>query len=363
MTKINELLRERNIPELLRTKRGKLVKTPADYQRRREEIKQLLEEKEYGFIPPNPEHVRVRIVSEDMSFSAGRAPLRKLEVICTLDGAEFSFPACSVIPKDKTNIPAFIHINFAQEVPHKYLPAEEICDRGFAVFSFCMNDVSPDMSGDFKANCGKHLLKNRRRDSASGKIAIWAWAAMRLMDYVQTLDFIDKENVAVIGHSRLGKAALVAGGFDERFKFVISNDSGCCGAAISRGGIGETIDVITNVFPFWFCPGFNKNAPNYESLGIDQNLLLGLTVPRHLMIGSAELDSWADPESEFLCLASLNSAYAIFGKRGLVHSDAVPTAPAVLSEGEAHYHVRCGGHYLSREDWNYYMDYIEKQGN
>lgn len=363
MTAIERMLEDRGVPPLLCMKRGRTVRTVKDYEARREEIKDLLQEKQYGYIPTKPEHVKVETKATDESFCRGTAPLNQLVVHCTVDGAECSFTARSVIPRGKTNLPAFVLINFEGDVPHKYYPAEEIADRGFAVFSFSIQDVCPDMSSDFKSGIGRYLVKNRRKASAPGKIAIWAWAAMRLMDYIETLDFIDKESVAVIGHSRLGKTALVAGGFDERFKYVISNDSGCCGAAITRGGIGETINIITDVFPFWFCPGFSKNADRYFDLGIDQNLLLGLSVPRHVMIGSAEDDLWADPNSEFLSVASLKDAYTIYAKRGLVFEDRLPTSPEILSQGDAHYHIREGGHYLSRTDWNIYMDYIEAHRN
>ena len=359
MTEIDKMLNNRDLPNLLLTKRGKRVRTVKDYEARKEEIKTILQEKQYGYIPQKPEHLKVEIKTTDDSFCCGMAPLNHLEVECTLNGRSFSFPARSVIPRDQKNIPAFVLINFDSAIPHKYYPAEEIAERGFAVFSFSVQDICKDMSGDFKDKCGKYLLENRKSSSAPGKIALWAWAAMRLMDYIETLDFIDKESVAVIGHSRLGKTALVAGGFDERFKYVISNNSGCCGAALTRGGIGETIGIITEAFPFWFCPGFTRNADRYFELGIDQNLLLGLSVPRQVMIGSADEDLWADPNSEFLSVASLKDAYAIYGKRGLVCEDRLPISGEILSQGDAHYHIREGGHYLSRTDWNIYMDYIE----
>ena len=184
---------------------------------------------------------------------------------------------------------------------------------------------------------------------------------MRVMDYIETLDSIDKENVAVVGHSRLGKTAMVAGGFDERFKYVISNDSGCGGAAITRGKVGETFEWMAGVIPHWFCPRWLDKVKSGIELPYDQNFLAALTVPRHLMIGSAENDEWSDPESEFLNCASTNEAYALYGKNGLVYGDEIPKAKSVLGEGEALYHIRKGDHYFSREDWLVYMEYIDKK--
>ncbi len=359
MLDIEKLLSDRGIPDALIMKSGKRVKNTKDFEKRREEIKKLLADEEYGIIPEKPESMRVEAISEDDAFSAGKAPLKNLKFIFSSQGKECSFPVYSVIPKNRTNIPAFIHINFRPNVPDRYLPSEEIADRGYAVFSFCYEDVAKD-SPDFKSGCAGFLSKGRRRKNAPGKIAMWAWAAMRVMDYIETLPEIDKQNIAVIGHSRLGKTALVTGAYDERFKYMISNDSGCSGAAISRGKGGESVEKITETFPFWFCPRYAEKAKSFAEGKYDQNFLLTLLVPRHIMIGSAEEDLWADPESEFLGAASVKDAYALFGKEGLIYGDAIPTAKDYLGEGDCLYQIRKGMHYLSREDWCAYMDYIDK---
>jgi len=355
---IEQLINERRLPKLLVNSLGEKVASSEDFYERRAELTELLLEKEYGRIPPRPEHMNVEIKKEDTRFCAGKATLRHLELTCQLNGRVFSFPAASVIPKGD-NIPAFVHINFRSDVPDKYMPSEEIADCGYAVFSFNYEDVTKD-SIDFESGIAPYLCRDRSADNAPGKIAMWAWAAMRLMDYIQTLPVIDKDNIAVVGHSRLGKTALLTGGIDERFNYVISNDSGCCGAAILRDKDGETLEKICEVFPHWFCPGLVKGNKNPAALPFDQHMLLALTVPRHLIVGSAENDLWADPKSEFLCLAAVNPAYNIFGMRGLVHEDKIPTATSVLNEGDSAYHIRHGNHYFSREDWLYYINYIDK---
>ncbi len=362
MTKIQKLLNERNIPDALIMNSGKTVSNVKDFEKRRNELKRILEDEIYGVMPPAPDHLHVIPESEDTAFCAGKAPLKRNSVICEMGDKTFSFTMYSVIPKSDNPLPAFLHINFRPDVPDKYMPSEELCDRGFAVFSFCYNDVSVDDPDPkkFRDNLGKYLFPGRRSKNSPGKIALWAWAAMRVMDYIETLDCIDKDNVAVVGHPRLGKTALLAGGFDERFKYVISNCSGCSGAAITRGKIGETVQRITSVFPHWFCKNYINNADEFESRGVDQNFLLALSVPRHILIGSAEEDLWADPASEFLCLAETNKAYELYGMRGLIHNDEIPTPGSVLSDGDASYHIRHGKHYFSREDWLVYMDFIEK---
>lgn len=365
MANIEKLLKERNIPDALTFNSGKAVSCVSDFEKRRCELKKILENEIYGVMPKKPDHLTVDIVSEDAVFCAGKAPLRKYNAKCRFGEREFSIPFYSVIPKSDKPLPAFVHINFRDNVPDKYMPSEELCDRGFAVFSFCYNDVSVDDPAvdKLRDKVGKYLLPARRSKNSPGKIALWAWFAMRVMDYIETLDTIDKDNVAVVGHSRLGKTALLTGAFDERFKYVISNCSGCSGAAITRGKIGESVQRITSVFPHWFCKNYLDNADDFESRGFDQNFLMALSVPRHILVGSAEDDLWADPTSEFLCLAETNKAYALYGMKGLIHNDEIPAPGSVLSDGDASYHHRKGRHYFSREDWLVYMDFIEKNIN
>lgn len=356
MSAVEKLLKDRNIPSLLDG-----INTPEAFEKRQDEIRELLSEKQYGVIPPKPDHMHVEVISSLGNFACGKAVLNRLKFTFEIGSERFSFPAISAIPKNKTKVPAFVHIGFDKGDAGKYMPTEEIVERGFALFAFYYQDVTTD-NNNFKNGIAKYLVKSRREKNASSKISLWAWAAMRVMDYVETLaEVIDLDNVAVIGHSRLGKTALVTGGYDKRFKYVISNESGCAGAAIESGKVGERYKVISSVFPYWFCPAFNRKARKEIAVPFDQHFLLSLTVPRQLIIGSAAEDLWADPTSEFLGAASLSDAYALYGKEGLVHNDEIPEARSVLDGGNASYYVREGTHFLSRHDWNTYMDIIEKK--
>lgn len=349
------------LPSLLTFKNGKPVKTQEDFEKRREELKDILQKEVYGILPPKPTHLKVVTEGEeDPRFLAGFAVCKRLAFHCEIDGADATFPVTQIMPKKDGKHPIFVCINFGTDIVHKYLPLEEIVGRGYGLFIIKYQDVAKD-SADFRFGMAKYLCKSRRSLSAPGKIAMWAWAAMRVMDYIPLCDNVDADQVAVIGHSRLGKTALLCGALDERFRYVISNDSGCTGAAISRKKEGESIRQITERFPFWFCPRYLRYADREDELPFDQHFLLSLIAPRHLLVGSAEEDLWAGPKNEFLSTVAANEAYAVYGMKGLVHNDTFPAVGIELSEGDCLYHYRAGTHYLSRLDWNAYMDFIDKK--
>ena len=348
----DDILAKRGVPPLDFSSKEEFLK-------KREKIKETIQKNEYGYIPSPPEHISTKLTQEDVGYAGGKA--RKQDIVITLytDNKVFSFPFCAVIPNKIGKLPAFIAINKDDCVPNKFMPAEEICDNGFAVFSFDYKSITPD-NPSFNSALPSFLGINRRCATAPGKLAIWAYAAMRIMDYVQTLDYIDSDNIAVIGQAKLGKAALIAAAFDERFKYAIANNSGCSGAAISRGKLGEGVHDITNRFPYWFCPRYPKLAADLESTDFDQNFLLSLIAPRKLIIGSAEGDLWSDPESEFLGAYSASEIYKLYGLLGLVTENRFPKAPAILDNGNICYHIRKGERYLTRDDWHVFMSYIKK---
>lgn len=363
---LNDLLTQRKLPDLLAFADGSPVRTPQDWRLRREEIKAVLCREEYGQPPPPPMRLTAEILEEDERFCAGNATLTKLALTAELAGdASFTFPVYSAVPNKGRPCPAFVHINFRDAVPDTYMPSEEICDRGFAVFSFCYQDVTAD-DDDFSQglagalNTGNAKAINTRAPADPGKIAMWAWAAMRVMDYMQGLESIDKANIAVVGHSRLGKTALWAGGLDERFAFVISNDSGCSGAAISRGKVGESVARICDRPGYWFCENYWAYGNREFEMPFDQHFLLALAAPRGLYVASAETDLWADPVSEFLACCAVAEVYSLLGKPGLVTPDRLPEVGETLQEGGVGYHLRPGNHYFSRYDWNRYMEYMTR---
>lgn len=340
---LDTLLKKRDLPAL----------------RPRGEMLDILHREIYGYVRATW-NTPVFTVKEDIvpNFCAGKATLNKVTVTCRTAGREFSFPFYETLICDGKRHPFFVHINFRDSVPDRYMPTEELVDNGFSVLSFCHNDVTRD-NNDFTDGLAGILYNGSRRPDDAGKIAMWAWAASRIMDHAETRgDILDLDCAIVCGHSRLGKAALLAAADDERFAYAYSNDSGCSGAALSRGKSGENIKDICSRFPYWFCENYYKYAEHEDELPCDQHFLLAAIAPRRVLIGSASEDAWADPTSEFLSALAASPVFS----RGLECPDDLPKAGDFFPRGDIGYHLRAGRHYFSREDWQRLIEFIRIHG-
>lgn len=293
------------------------------------------------------------------------------EYVLTLGGS-LNARVLAYVPKGAKNVPAFLGLNFGgnhtvdadewvtsggDDKPGKAAkrwPVDMITKAGFAVLTVHCDDFDPDKDDQFQN--GVHaLFKEKRTNESWGTIAGWAWGLSRVLDQLKNVEEIDDTKVAVIGHSRLGKTALWAGASDERFAMVISNNSGCGGAALSKRRQGETVAKINTTFPHWFAGNFKQYNDKEDELPYDQDGLIACIAPRPVYVASASKDRWADPEGEFLALKGASVIYRLFDQQGVAGKD-FPNPGETLKGTGQWYHLREGRHEITPWDWERYLE-------
>jgi hypothetical protein len=324
---------------------------------RRPELLRLFETHVYGRTPAGGPRPRFEVVKTDPSALGGRATRKDVAIVFGQGAAARRMDLLLYVPNGaKAPAPVFLGLNFDRNDAVKW-PVETIVERGYGVASAYYGDLFPDRA-DGASDSVLTLFPARSGPEAWGAIGVWAWAMSRALDYLETDHAVDAKRVAVLGHSRIGKAALWAGAQDPRFAIVISNESGCGGAALSKRIYGETVAAITKRFPHWFCANFARYADREAELPVDQHELLALIAPRPLYVASAVDDRWADPKGEFLGALGADPVYRLLGTEGLPAREMPGIDQPV--HGTIGYHVRSGGHALTDYDWRQYLAFADR---
>lgn len=347
-------------PALLESSKKRPIKTQEAWRVRRQELRSIFEREVFGRAPSRPKDLSFQCLQSDPEALSGAARSKRIAV-SFLGQARFHLEL--FIPKGTAQKPPVFLLIGHRSTPQmdplysSFWPVKDLIKAGFATAMFKTSEVDPDFDDGFQN--GLHpLFDTKRAEDSWGTLAAWAWAAQRCVDYLVTDPHLDPHKIAIIGHSRGGKTALWAGAQDERIGLVISNNSGCTGAALSRRRKGETLMAINHYFPHWFCDNYKKYNGRESSLPIDQHQLLALIAPRALYVGSAAEDSWADPAGELESCRLASAVYELYGHKGLSHRQAKLNQP--LHDGRLAYHQRAGGHELSRYDWQQYQAYARK---
>lgn len=356
------------LPDPLLLNSGTPVKDAGSWNKqRRSEILELFRENVFGRVPSTQYEKSFRVVSTDPKAMEGAATLKQVVITITSEQKSLDINLNLFVPNNvKKPVPAFLLINnrgpavadLTRKTKSEFWPAEEVIARGYAIAVFNNSDVDPDKFDNFKD--GIHVLLDRGERTASswGTISAWAWGASRCMDYLVTDKDIARNKVAVVGHSRGGKTALWAGAEDTRFALVVSNESGCTGAALARRKYGETIKQINKSFPHWFCENYRKYNDNEAALPVDMHMLLSLTAPRALYVACASDDLWGDPKGSYLALYNAVPAFNLLGKKSNIPVNMPPLEKQIIS-GHVAFHVREGGHNMLVTDWKRFMDFAD----
>ncbi len=388
------------LPELLTSQKGKEITNAEDWMEiRRPEVLSLFEDHVYGKIPGKLEISSWEILEENYNALNNKAIRKQVLLTFNNNGKQLDVNLLIYLPKNVEKSPLFVGYNFYGNhtiagdseiiIPTSWSRNNEdfgvtnnkptaksrgiresrwtpgkIIDAGYGLATIYYGDIDPDKYGeagvDFSDGVHPLLYEKGQTKPHSDEwraISAWAWGLSRAMDYFEKDNDIDSDQIAVMGHSRLGKASLWAGALDERFAIVISNNSGSGGAALSKRKYGERLGRMTKVFPNWFSGTLEQYYDNEEAMPVDQHMLIALIAPRPVYVASAEEDKWADPRGEYLAVYHASPVFELFGRKGF-SSSTMPgiNQPVITTTG---YHIRSGGHDVTDFDWDQYIKFAD----
>ena len=373
------------LPDILTMQNGKKV-TAKNWQDRREEILDIFEKGMYGPVPAKPSAMSYEIIEEGTTL-AGFGIRRQIRMWFTADKTGPSADWLVVLPsRVKGPVPAVMLLNyfgnhtilddpqitltpnpigindliggtgvyageetrgfFAKSKWRSTYPVDMLLARGYAFITAAYGDFFPD---DPSASNKEHKA-----------LATWGWALMRGMDMIETISEIDSKRVVVAGSSRLGKAAQIAGAYDERFPVVVLNQTGGGGVPLAKHYYGENIASEMAQFPHWYVKEYGKYAYKEEKLPFDQHMIISCIAPRALLVQGFD-DPWFDTKGEFMSLSAAQDVWKMLGCGGL-GSDKMPDDYDTSAIGDHLGYVRRDlDHGIAIIDWMWLLDFADKQ--
>ena len=386
-----------DLPPLLKTGAGIDVTTPAAWwQMRRPEIARLLDSYLYGKVPEHVPGVTWR-VTETVREEVGGVAVETRKLTGHVDNA--AAPAITVdllmtvtvpVAARRKHVPAVML--FGSTDPHpRPLSAygisepdgpserEQVIAKGWAVVVLDPSSVQADNAAGFTQGIIGLVNKGQPRSLNDwGALRAWAWGAGRGLDYLATDPDVDAKRVAIFGHSRYGKAALVTLAYDQRFATGYISSSGAGGATLYRRNYGEGIPNLAAANEFhWFAGNFLQFAAVGRSaadMPVDAHELIAMVAPRPVFIGGGALmlsppeavpgDAWTDTPGMFKAAVAASPAWTLLGRRGL--ADASPPPPlACLTAGDIGFRQHQFGH-TPKPNWPCFIrfasNYFDRPG-
>ena len=373
-------LPEYDLPPLLLTAEGKKVTTAEEWhQIRRPQIMGLFSNLIYGRVPEpaSPIEVTHEVFKEDKEFMGGKATRKDIKIKFKNELGTAEMHMLLFVPNDAEKpAPCFLKHSFNDTSGKDFdaslvkpgklrngWPLGQFLERGYAFAAVHQTDLVGHNEVGFLG--GIHKLFYDHKGQSFPKAHEWgvlstvAWGGSRALDYLEKDDDVDAARVAVMGHSKMGKATLWTVAQDQRFAMAISAQSGCAGAALWRRKSGETLKKMVTRFPYWLCRNAWKFVENEDDLPVDQHMLLACIAPRPVYVHSGVEDTWADGRGEYLSAYHASEVYKLLGKKGLESEESPPVGKRML-DGDVGYHIREGGHSIEAFDWTAFMDFADR---
>lgn len=359
------------LPDPLVFADGTRVESPSDWTRRRDEILDIFQREMYGEMPPACP-IYLQTTEEDTALD-GAAARRRVRMTFREDGSGPAINWMILYPSQVASpVPAVMMLNFyGNDVVLDYkqfpVPAKDILARGYAYVTACYEDISPDP--DEMQDTEEQLAKARTNiyelwdpDISTGSIMAWAWSLCRGMDMLERDERIDAGRILLTGCSRLGKTALLAGAFDQRFAVVVPVQTGGGGVPLSKRDFGEYVSSEVEHFGYWWCRGFAKWAGAEKEMPFDQHMLLACIAPRPLLV-EGYTNPWFDARGEFLALKAASPVWSFLGAGALPDVDFPHSFETKAIGPVLGYVKRKGEHGIDSNDWQWMLDFADKYCN
>jgi len=351
------------LPDPLVLKNGQPVKDADTWwkQRRPELLKDFATEM-YGKIPENTPKITWEVTATDANAAKGAAIMKV--VVGHIDNTRYPAAKPSInitlyTPAKATGpVPVIVSViagpggygaqgaGGAEPAPQPNPPAGspvyQLLALGWGYATMEVGPVQNDSAGGLTTGIIGLMSGGKPRNADDwGALAAWSWGLSRSLDYFETDKAVDARQMGVEGHSRYGKAALLAAALDQRWAIAYPSCSGEGGAKPSRRNFGETVDNIAN--SHWMAPNFRKCAGHWNDLPVDSPELIALVAPRPVFLNGGTQDQWADPHGAFLAAVAAGPVYRLLGKKDLGSTD-MPAPDSALVAGDLAFRYHAGGH-------------------
>lgn len=331
------------LPDPFLSRDGHRAVTVSQWDCRRRDIAATMLPLLTGAMPPVPAATECVFLHEAVVRRFGAARLLNLRVL--VDGRP-AFLLRVHVPATPGPHPVVLHGDGCWHHARDTVIAGMLA-RGYAFAQFNRLEVAPDVAD--LAVCARQqalLFGRATPERGYGALAAWAWACHRAIDALLQWPFVRTDAIAVVGHSRGGKAALLAGATDTRIAVTSANNSGAGGAGCWRWrapGV-ESLREITTAFPHWFGPNLPAYAGREQDLPFDQHFLEALVAPRALLCTEALGDTWANPVGTWQTHRAAQEVFRFLG---------APDRIAIR--------YRPGGHDHAPQDWRTLLDFCDAQ--
>jgi hypothetical protein len=290
----------------------------------------------YGGLPPPMPRTQWTLLHRAPASAYGGGTLESWQLAIGIN-REICFVMQRLVPAGRSRFATVVSGDACWPAPNDAARSHAI-EQGIGLVWFNRTEIAEDLPPSLGLPTRAATIYQLHPRANFGAIAAWAWAYHRVVDALVEIDSTNADQIVLTGHSRGGKAALLAGATDPRIWLTHANNAGAAGAAsqqVTSAGC-ETLTDLARTFPHWLARNWASQPEQIATWWVDQALLLACIAPRKVFITQASDDLWANPAGTEHAVRTAQAVYAL-------------VAPNAAEQ--VHLHTRNGGHALCDADW------------